>query len=273
MKILKFMILAVILTGLNSCSSTDDDPVVDPIVDDGPTISFTKRVLIEDYTGTWCGFCPRVSFGIEMIKEATDFAIPVAIHRGNDPFNFAPAADLENLIGLQGYPDARLNRLTRWQFPEPNNVSQVIALSQGIAPKLGLAMTVTVTNQNVNLTVKTKYGQNMEGTKLIVYVLENGLIYNQTNYTVYYGGNSVLVGFEHDHVLKATFTNILGDAVPDAESVYDNVYTKNYSLPIPSNITNAANIEFVAFVVGSNNKVINSRLAIDGDNQQFEVLE
>lgn len=262
----------MILTGLNACSSSDDGKGADPIVNDGPIISFTKRVLIEDYTGTWCGNCPRVSYGIEKVKEATNFAIPVAIHRGNDPFNFEPASTLENLIGLQGYPDARLNRLTRWNFPPANNVSQVLALSQGTAPKLGLAMTAIITNGNINLTVKTKYGQTTTGTKLVVYVLENGLIYNQQNYTMHYNGVAPIVGFRHDHVLRATFTNIMGDAVPEAESVYDRVYTKIYSLPVPTNVANVTNLEFVAFIIGADNKAINARLAVNGDNQQFEIV-
>lgn len=235
--------------------------------------TFTKRVLIEDYTGTWCGYCPRVSEGIELVMAQTEYAVPVAIHRGNDPYNFSGASVLENLIGLQGYPDARLNRLTEWTYPEPNNVGQVVEHTQGTLPTLGLAMTANVSGGNVNLTVKTKFGKTMTGAKLIVYVLENGLIYNQTNYTSYYGGSSTIVGFEHNHVLRATYTNILGDEIPATQSVFDNIYTKTYSVAVPANVTNASNIEFVAFVVGTDKRAINVRKAVSGDNQTFEIVE
>ena len=40
---------------------------------------FKKRVLIEDYTGTWCGNCTRVSHAIEEVKLLTDKAVTVAI--------------------------------------------------------------------------------------------------------------------------------------------------------------------------------------------------
>jgi hypothetical protein len=259
--------------GFTSCSSSDDSEVVDPIIGDGPTISFKKRILIEDYTGTWCGFCPRVSYGIELVAAQTDLAIPVGIHRENDPFDFLPASALQNLIDFQGYPDARLNRLIRWNFPEPNNVGQVISLTQSDSPKLGLAMAATVASGTVNLTVKTKFGQTMTGTKLVVYILENGLIYNQTNYTTYYGGAEVLVDFVHNHVLRATYTNILGDNIPSTESMYENIYTKTYSFPVPSSSANASNLEFVAFVVGTDKKAINVRKAVSGDNQSFEIVE
>lgn len=238
-----------------------------------PAIKFAKRVLIEDYTGTWCGYCPRVAYGIDLVMAQTDFAVPVAIHRGNDPYNFAPAGVLENLVGLTGYPDARLNRLTKWSGNEPSNTAQVIALTQGKAPKVGLAMTATVSGGTVNLTVKTKFGTNLTGAKLVVYALENGLVYNQVNYTSYYGGGSNLPNFVHNHVLRATYTNILGDDIPANESVYDNTYTKTYSIPVASNITNSANIEFVAFIVGADKKAINVRKAVNGDDQSFEIVE
>lgn len=236
-------------------------------------INFAKRVLIEDYTGTWCGYCPRVSYGIEQVLAQTEYAVPVAIHRGNDPYNFAGANVLENLIGLQGYPTAMLNRLTEWKYPEPNNVNQVVALTQGTLPKLGLAMTANVSGGNVNLTVKTKFGKTISGAKLVVYALENGLIYNQVNYTSYFGGGSTIIGFTHDHVVRAAFTNILGDEIPTSESVYDNVYTKTFSVAVPSNVANVSNMEFVAFIVGSDKKAINVRKAVSGDNQSFEIIE
>ena len=238
-----------------------------------PAIKFAKRVLIEDYTGTWCGYCPRVAYGIDLVMQQTDYAVPVAIHRGQDPYNFAAAGVLENLIGLTGYPDARLNRLTKWSGNEPNNTAQVIALTQGTAPKVGLAMTATVSGGNVNLTVKTKFGTTLTGAKLVVYALENGLIYNQVNYTSYYGGGSTIANFVHNHVLRATYTNILGDDIPASESVYDNTYTKTYSVPVAASVANAANMEFVAFIVGADKKAINVRKAASGDNQTFEIVE
>lgn len=236
-------------------------------------IRFTKRVLIEDYTGTWCGYCPRVAQGIDLVMSQTDFAVPVAIHRGNDPYNYGPANVLESLIGLTGYPDARLNRLTKWSGNEATNSAQVIALTQGSAPKVGLAMKATVAGGNINLTVNAKFGTSLDGAKLVVYVLENGLIYNQVNYTSYYGGGSTIVGFEHNHVVRATLTNILGDAIPSAESAFDTTHTKTYSVPVPANVANSANLEFVAFVVGADKKAINVRKAVNGDDQSLEVIE
>lgn len=242
-------------------------------------INFTKRVLIEDYTGTWCGWCPRVSHGIELVKAATDKAVVVAIHSGStnpssngyDPYNFNVPA-LENLIGLEGYPTAMLNRKTDWTYPEPNNVNQVVNLTTGTNPKLGLALKSTVSGGNINLEVKTKFGKAFTGAKLVVYVLENGLIFNQVNYTDYYNGADIITDFSHEHVLRATLTNILGDAFSANESSYNNTVTKTFNVPVPANVSNVSNLEFVAFVVGADNKTINVRNSTPGQDQAFEEL-
>jgi len=241
-----------------------------------PPLRFNKNVLIEDYTGAWCGYCPRVSFGIERVEESTNQAVPVAIHRGNasgsnvDPYNF-PAAVLENMIGLQGYPTAMLNRTTEWAYPEPLNTPQVINLT-GNDAEIGLAMSPTINGNNMSIDVNVKFGEDYSASdlKLVVYVLEDGLIYNQTNYTSYYGGGSVIVDFEHNHVLRSCLTDLLGDDIPSAETTEENVYTRTFDVPVPSNVSNSSNINVVAFVVGSNNAALNARAADFGDDQAFE---
>jgi thiol-disulfide isomerase/thioredoxin len=248
---------------------------------DGTVVNFRKKVLIEDYTGTWCGFCPRVAWGIELVKEQSNDVVAVAIHRPSsevtssvyDPYNFPGAQELENTLGAEGYPKGFLNRKTQWSFPEPNYVNEPIAMTQGENPKLGLAMSAAVEGGNITLDVNVMFGKDFTNNlKLVVYVLENGLIYEQHNYTTYYDGVDVIEDFEHNHVLRACLTNILGDAVDGAEATTGNVYTRTFSVPVPANMANAANIEFVAFIVDENGNSLNVRSAHPGEAQGFELL-
>lgn len=257
----------------------DSQPVVITF-HDGSEINFVKRVLIEDYTGTWCGYCPRVAHGIELAKEQSENIVAVAIHRPSsvmaspvyDPYNFEPAAELEAILSAEGYPKGFLNRMTQWNFPEPDNIAQVIALTQGENPKLGLAMNATVSGGNINIDVNTMFSKDFTNLRLVVYVLENGLIYNQHNYTEYYNGDDIIVGFEHNHTLRATLTPILGESISATESVSGNVYTRTFNVPVPSNVANASNIEFVAFIVDQNGNTVNVRKANPGEDQEFEEL-
>ena len=234
-------------------------------------INFNKRVLIEDYTGTWCQFCPRISYAIEQVNSQTDDAVVVAIHRGNsDPFNFTAALTLENLIGLRGYPTGMLNRKTEWSYPETSNIAQAVNLTSGVNPRIGLALNTNLSGSTVTVDVKVKFGQNFSNLKLVVYALQDNLIYNQTNSTSYYGGVNPIVNFDFDDVLRAHLTNsILGDEISGSTGIND-VYTKTFSYTIPSNYV-IANMHFAAFVVDQSGNALNAREASNNEIQTFEV--
>src|SRR5690606_22782994 len=60
-------------------------------------VKFTKRILIEDFTGTWCGYCPRVMYALENLANQTEDMVMIGIHRfqksnpsayGYDPFTY-----------------------------------------------------------------------------------------------------------------------------------------------------------------------------------------
>lgn len=246
-----------------------------------PPLKFAQNVLIEDYTGTWCGYCPRVSYGIEQVNLATDRAVTVAIHRGNtnpngnnyDPYNFS-AGPLENMINLSGYPTAMLNRTTEWAYPEPSNISQVVGLTNSDAD-LGLALSPTLDGNTISVDVDIKFGLlPTTNAKLVVYILEDDLIYDQVNYTSYYGGGSIISNFEHDHVLRDVLTDLLGDTIPTDQVTEGNVYSTNFSVPVPSNVSNTSKMTVVAFVVnGNTNAAYNVRSANFGDTQTIEEID
>lgn len=247
---------------------------------DGSEVLFAKNVLIEDYTGTWCGYCPRVAYGIELVKQQTTNVVAVGIHRASsnpadafyDPYNY-DTEELEAMIAIPGYPKGLLNRKTLWRFPEPNKVDQVLALTQGENPRVGLAIQSTRNGNNLSIDVKVKTSRNLTNAKLVVYVLENGLIYDQHNYTSYYGGVDLLLDFEHNHVLRAALTPLLGETIPDADVRQGRTYTRSFNIPMPANLTNPAKTEIVAFVTdATTNAALNVRAAETGEQQTFQEL-
>lgn len=71
-----------------------------------------RQTLIEEYTGTWCGYCPRGFAALEYIKENYPEFVTAAFHYGTgttkDPMNvlnFQPT-------DVSGFPSAALNRNT-----------------------------------------------------------------------------------------------------------------------------------------------------------------
>lgn len=274
MKKTYFLALFLITITLTSCSDTvvvenrPDQSAIAPAIPG----YFKKRALIEDYTGTWCGNCTRVAYAIDLVKEQSDKVVSVAIHYGNDPYNFGSVAiaPLKNLISPNAplaLPVSRLNRLNVWTFPETSNTQEAIDLT-GNNTTLGIAMNSTVDNASINLDVNVKFLDNYSDLKLVVYLLENHLMYFQRNYLEYYGGIDPIPVFEHNHVLRSAMTHILGDEI--SGTTIGSTITKNFSIPVPANV-NANNISFVAFVVGADNKVINVRESHANENQTFEI--
>jgi hypothetical protein len=51
---------------------------------------------------------------------------------------------------------------------------------------------------------------------------------------------------------------------------FNQTVTTNFTLPIPANVSNAENINFVAFVIEENNNVVNVRAAKKNENQEFQ---
>lgn len=241
---------------------------------DGTDQVFKKRVLIEDYTGTWCGWCPRLSHAMSLASDFSNNVVFSAIHRAPtgtaDPYNFEEAEPLEDLIDTPGYPKGFINRVHQWAFPEPDNIAQVLEFTQGERPYLDFAIHSSIENNNLDVDVKTLFTEDYENTKLIVYLQENGLVYPQTNYTSFYNGENPIQNYVHNYTLRKVLTDILGDEISNEESKKGNLLSKTFSITIPEEIENVEQLDLVVFMVDEQNEVINVRKAKVGEDQEFE---
>ena len=68
----------------------------------------TNRVVVEEFTGTWCGWCTRGIVGLDMInRQFGDCVITIAAH-GNDPMQSDSYSFILNLT--TSYPSCVINR-------------------------------------------------------------------------------------------------------------------------------------------------------------------
>ncbi|WP_124981756.1 Omp28-related outer membrane protein [Nonlabens xiamenensis] len=258
-------------TGTKSIMATIDTETSNTVTVEVIEPSYTTKMLIEDYTGAWCGWCPRMSQSIENLnaQDNGDKYISIAIHNG-DSMTFSGEGQMRNQFGVRGFPTGILNRGADWnaQSGDAMNLSQPAGYLQEVVP-VGLAINSSVSGSTVTTTVKTGFDLDQENLKLVVYVLENNLTENQTNYTNNYGGASTIVNFEHDHVLRANLTNLFGDDIPADQQAAGNVYETTLSANV-SSLRNANNAEIVAFVVNDSGSVVNVQRAAIGVNQDFD---
>ncbi len=96
--------LTVTLNKVNGQENTVTSPVtftthIKPFVP-------VTRPLMEEYTGTWCGWCTRGWLALEMIREwYPDSAVAIAYHNG-DPMEVTSSY----AVSVSGFPSATINR-------------------------------------------------------------------------------------------------------------------------------------------------------------------
>ena len=237
---------------------------------------YSQKVLVEDFTGVWCGNCPRVSYAIEQLKLQSDKIVSVAVHlyNANDPYSFDGSILLNDDLNIGGLPEGRLNRTNFWQSHQQDHLDQAFDLT-GFAAPLGLAINSEISSSTINATIRVGFGETYSANLgVVVYLVENGLIHDQVNYTEnLFGSGNVdpLLNFEHNDVLRAIFTNHFGDVIPSAEAQEGVTYILNLEKTIPSSVEDNDNLHLVAFVINKDTgEVINAQEAAVGEDKDFD---
>ena len=247
----------------STTSSVFQVQVVDP---SNLPASFSKKAVVEDFTGTWCGYCPRVSYAASLVEEQTDKVFVVGVHNGDQMANGFGNA-LENMYNITGFPTAYIDRDNTWTYPEPNNVSQALNAAQGTVD-VGLAIETSLTGSNLDITISQGFLQNMTNVKLLVFVLEDGIIADQSNYTSYYGGASTIINFEHNGVLRYIATDIMGDTTTSTIGLHEQSFSVNLS---SQGVQDPTKTGVLAILVDASARVLyNAQYVIAGQNQDFD---
>ena len=224
-------------------------------------LEYTKNILIEQFTGTWCGYCPRAVAFIHNLM-ATDNDIGHIAYHLNDPLSYAYNVTLFQYFGFTGVPTVLADRNIVWN----GSASQVSALHKPV--RAGISLAVSGSEAQLNINVGVRFGiRYTDNIKLTVYLVEDNLVEDQENYynddpsSVYYQAGSVMTDFVHRNTMKMTLTDMFGDNIPSGSVDIGGLYEVSFH-PRSIPVTNIDNVKVVAFVsYGSGSKkdqVINS---------------
>lgn len=200
---------------------------------------YKKKILVEDCTGAWCGYCPRVAFALESYKASHPNCISIAVHGGSgtDPMKFQYYSSFNSQFAVGGYPTAIVNRKKQADgtYDWSENTSDLDkALTEGVP--LGISINSTVDGSSVIGSVKVKFGINTTNPmKIVIAYVENGIVYPQTNYYAPNYGANPISDMVHNGVLRRTATNLFGDLIPQSSIALDNIYE------LPFNISTSGN--------------------------------
>lgn len=221
----------------------------------GLTFLPTKRVLIEEATGTWCGWCPRGAVYTEQIDTVHDgSAIVVAVHNGDPMTNVVYDAGMGGLIS--GYPSGLVDRKSIDIDPTDFEATYSDRINDVSPADIGVSATFNSTSRLVEVTVSATFAADLAGDyRLNAILVEDDVTgtsatYAQTNYYSSTSQNIALVGAGHNWQTSANpipaaamhynfvGRDILGGFDGEVGSIPASVtanstYTFNFSTTIP----------------------------------------
>ncbi|MEO5905500.1 MAG: choice-of-anchor J domain-containing protein [Saprospiraceae bacterium] len=230
-----------------------------------------KKVVVEEGTGTWCGWCPRGFVAMERIAELfPEVAIPIAIH------NFDPMTvedyDTPFSQSISGYPSGHVDRKEINIDPEsPTNGygfdDAIVNLQNRMVPvaiSIETAFDDVTRMAEVTATAHLSIPTQSNNLRFAAVLTENGVTgpspeYDQVNY--YSGGaQGPMGGFEswpdpvpanqlvYNFVARALFGTFFGleNSIPAAvEANEDFTFEFNYQVPAGYNVDEMQAIVFV----------------------------
>ncbi len=93
---------------------TDENPSNDTLSSMLFTIlgsTSVKRVLVEEFTGAWCGWCPDGAVQMEKLLQAYPLAVPVALHAGGTDAMITPESAALATEFQPSFPMAMIDRM------------------------------------------------------------------------------------------------------------------------------------------------------------------
>jgi len=246
-------------------------------------ISFvpTKRVVTEEATGTWCGWCPRGTVALEYMAETyPETFIGIAVHNG-DPMT---VSEYDGSMDVGGYPGSHVDRVVMDTDPNSANLEAIHneRINEVAPAEIMQVVTYDADTRMVTAEVSAEFVAPVENYLFNLVIVEDSVTgtssgFNQANY--YSGGTDLFS-------LDGTNWADLPDPLPASEAVYDHVarailggwagqagsipssvaagethsYTFTYTLP---DNMDENHIHVVAFLMDTNNDDIMNAISSD----------
>lgn len=211
----------------------------------GAPSSFTKKVLLEDFTGTWCPNCPPAAAAVEStVNGSTIFG--VGYHWGvstyPDPMEIPETNFWTNHYNVTGFPTVYVNGPdTRWNFPNMTQVNNELAEEASV----GLAVEAALVGGKLDLEVKVGFKTTpSEEVKLMIYLIEGSATSSSPQ-----AGSTQGTSYVHKDILREVYTDQLGDVIPASSTAAGGVFTRTITgLDLPSNTSDYNDLKVVAYV-------------------------
>lgn len=241
----------------------------DGTVDDGPVDNvavlttelvkefYYRPMVVEEGTGSWCGWCVRGIVGLREMKAAyPERFIGIAIHNA-DTYT---VSEYDSWIGgyISGYPSCLINREKKEYDPNFAAMNDYMKKMKTYT-NAGLDFYATYANGKITFQSKARFLNSMTSTdyRVVYVIIENQLTLSQKNFYAD-GARGEMGGFESlpspcvikvDEVARGVYPSVGGNKGAIPAKVERGVgYAHHYTATMPK-YNNADNVEAVALLV------------------------
>jgi thiol-disulfide isomerase/thioredoxin len=245
-----------------------------------------KKVVLEEFTGIHCGYCPAGHVIAQDISSSyPDDVVLVNIHVGGfaEPGNGEPdfrtnwGVQIKNISGLTGYPSGQVNRqlfnspivhstvgkpaMSRSHWEDASN----IVLTEPSYVNVAAQSSINMNTRELTVNVEAFYTANGNGTnKLNVLLLQNNVEGPQSGGSNYNPSAILANGnYSHQHMFRHSLTNYWGVTIPNNSA--GSFFSDTYSYTIPADLNGVAydlnNLEVVVFIAEQQYNVISGNIS------------
>ena len=227
----------------------------------GSPSNFTKKVLLEDFTGTWCPQCPPAAAAVANAVNSNANIFGVGYHY-NDPMQIPETVFWTNHYNVTGFPTVYVNGPdTRWNYSSMSQVNNELSEEA----TLGLSVEAEIVGGKLDLELNIGFKSSpVEEVKLMIYLIEGTATSSSPQ-----SGSSQGTNYVHNDILREVYTDQLGDVIPPSNTLSGGIYTRTMTgLDIPENTTDFNDLKVVVFVRNTYTKTF-----VDYFNQTHENSE
>ena len=238
----------------------------------GTVSNFVRRICAMEFTGTWCAMCPagmtRLNYLISSSYEGIVYLMSFHVDGTSaDPMTIEQSSILSRKFAISGYPSCVVDMRGTMGLSENYSVMRAIFNESLEKYPAHCGVAISSVYNEVDSEAKVTVKVTSEKTadyRLVLYVVENGLKYQQND-----GGN--YRDYTHNHVVRKLLSasvegDKLGQIAEDKEEV------KEYTVAL-DDTWKAENLSFYALVMDENGYVNNLAVceAING-NADYEYV-
>lgn len=251
--------------------------------------TFKQNVLVEEFTGTWCGWCPLGIVGMAYMREkyGEDGFVGVAVHIG-DPMAVEPYATYALSICNSQAPSAFLDRKLYFLEPSSETLEELFLAASKYPAAAGINVTADYSEEDNALVVTSvaEFSFNQSDAPYeVAYVIKEDDFgpYLQTNY--FSGGNGAdyLEGWSNNRGEVPTLFNEVAREIKDVYGIEESLPSEisagvsyEYSTTLPlDNVEDLNKCEVVALLLDTTTgEVVNcSQATINNADAGVEDLE